>query len=441
MKNFEKSDIITEVAYNKNKARFLPRNEQMIINNQLKQKLLRFVNEIKTGKNRPKAMNLFDSMMNDMHGQRVKDLYTFRNQGNHVVAMLCNSIPPELIYGIDNHIPVSVCMGGGEVEKFGDDYTNGMCPVTRSMVGFLNSGMCVFFNLADRIIASDICPNIKKTAAIINEISEDFDVYCIETKFTHKGELNIGIKGLWEWVNKISEGNGLNKSKFIEYAKLYSEIREVYKSIMTLRKGPNPPINGSNFLWAQQLFLVQEPYKLLSALNELKDELIENINNKIGYNGDGTKKRVMLIGPRIMPPFAEIYRLIENNNAIVVCEDIDMGITNVNYKINYLLEKIKEADGVAGNAVQYIMETIDKTAFSCLEDFDIERIVSKVKEFKVDAVITYSYINCPSMEHKTQKISDLLNNLGISCLSLKSDYLEIYDNQDYYMDKIQKFLI
>ncbi|MFO7999998.1 MAG: 2-hydroxyacyl-CoA dehydratase family protein, partial [Marinilabilia sp.] len=181
MKNFEKTEIIRDVAFNKNKAKFLSRDEQMHLNTQMKEKLMRFVNEMASEDVRPGAMKLFDRMMNEMHGKRIKDLYAYRREGNHVVTLLCNSIPPEIIYAMDNFIPVSVCMGAGEVEPYAGEETKDMCSLTRSMTGFLKTGMCVFFNLADHVLASDLCPDVKKTSEIVRAYSNEFEVYCLET--------------------------------------------------------------------------------------------------------------------------------------------------------------------------------------------------------------------------------------------------------------------
>lgn len=440
MKNFEKSDIITEVAYNKNKAKFLPRDEQMRLNNQMKHKLLRFLNEMIADGNRPEAMKLFDAMMNDMHGKRVKDLYAYRKDGNHVMALLCNSLPPEVVYGMGNFIPVSVCMGAGEVEPYADEYTSGMCPITRSMMGFLKTGMCVFFNLADHVLASDLCSDIRKTANIIPEISTDFDVYCAEFIKSGNQKIKLNYTGLQEWVTKITEGKGFNKDKLVEYAVLYSEIRQVYKSILSLRKNQNPPIDGKNSLWIQQLALVEEPKKLLSALQELKEELTKKINENIGYNPSGRKKRIMLITPRIMPPFAEIFRLIESNDAIIVCEEIDMGITNIDYHIEDLIKIIKDEHSTTEDIVRGIMENIDKTSSSCFEEFDIDRIKKRISEYNVDAVINYSLRNCKKLQIKVKNINDLLNKSNIPSMTLETGYMDIYENEDFHKDQIRCFL-
>jgi len=439
MENFDKPNIISEVAINKNSQKFLPRNIQIELNNVLKNKLFRFYNEMKDEMYRPHTMKKFDSMMNDLKGDRMKNLYMYRRQGNHIINLLCHSIPPEIIYAIDNHVPTNVCMAAGELEIYADSYTKGMCPLTRSMIGLNNTGMCVFFNVADYAIGNELCCSIKKTTDIFNETCNDLKLFLLESK-ENNGTIEVNYKGFVEWVHLISEGKGFNREKFVTYAKLFSEIRNTYKQIMQLRKADNPPINGRNSLWIQQLFLVSEPYELLSSLNFLKAELEDNIKNGIGFNKNSTKKRVLLISPRTMTPFAEIVRIIENTDAVIVAEEMCMGISNVAYDINKLLPILENNDNSFEEPVRYMLETLDRSECSCSNGFDINRIMDKIIEYRVDAVINFSFNNCPCMEQKIQEISKKLNSHGVPVKNIISDYIEIYDNADNYTREIKTFL-
>ncbi len=438
MKNFEKANIISDVAYKKNKSRFLPLDKQMQLNNAMKQKIVQFATEIASEVNRPQTMKLFDEMMNGMHGQRVKDLYAYRREGNHVMALLCNSIPPELIYSLGNFVPVSVCMGAGEVEPYADQYTRGMCTLTRSMIGFLHTGMCVFFNLADYVLGSDLCPSVKKAAGLVQQISNDFEVFCLKTRIDKY--IAFDYDGFYEWVMKITHGCGINVEKLVEYSRLFSEIRREYQAVLEFRKHANPPINGKNSLWIQQLALVEEPEKLLAALRELKAELRKHSEKNVGYNPEGTQKRVMLITPPIMPPFGEIYRIIENAGGLVVCEESDMGISNISYDFEEFHKLLEGSTANIKQAVKYMMESVEENSSSCISTFDIEKIVQKIKEYQVDAVINYSFRNCDAMESKTKNITESLNKRGMPSFQLTTDYMEMYENEQTYKDRISRFL-
>lgn len=441
MKNFEKADIISNVAFRKDKSRFLSVEEQSRLNRLMKDKLMRFLGELHKESCRPHAMKLVDGMMNEMHGQRVKDLYKYRKEGNHVVALLCNALPPELIYAIDKCQPVTVCMGGGEVEQYASGITQGMCSITRSMTGFLVTGMCVFFNVADYVIASDVCRCIKKTAENMEKSTADVDIFTTHMKEEGHSSISTDMTSINQWIEHMGSGQGVNKERFLKYAHLYSSLRQVFKRIFALRKAPNPPINGKNALWAQQLFLVEEPKKLLNAMEKLENELKINLNKGIGYNPKGKKKRVMLIAPRIMPPFTDIYRLVENNNALIVCEESCMGITNVDYDYEQLKKLLQENNQSYKSAIQYITQSVNVNSCACFHNHDSHELKRKIKEYNVDAVILYAFKNCCVMEIKNNQIAETLDNDNIPYMKIKTDYMELYDQEEKLMKQIEKFLL
>lgn len=439
MKNFEKADIITNVAFNKNKKQFLPRNEQLIINNVLKDKLLRFLTEIQSDPNRPSLMKVFDEMMNQMHGQRVKDLYAYRRSGNHVVALLDSNIPPELVYGLDQFVPVGVCMGAGEVEQYADEFTRGMSSPVRSMIGFLKTGMCVFFNLSDFVIGTDLCPEIKNITGIIKNLSNDFNVHCITYNENEK-KIELNYDRLLDWINQSTNQKGINKERFLKFCKIYSELRETYQRIANLRALPNPPIDGRNSLWLQQLYPVQEPEVLLNALKQLEIELRVNVSKGIGYNEHGNKRRVMLITPRIMPPFTEIYRLIELNGGLIVYEQTDMGITNINYQYENMYSIAKSHEWNQGKAIKYLMESIEKNDASCFSVFNQDKIRQAINDYHVEAVVCFNFNDSEAMELKLTGIANLLKRRKIPVLQIQSDYLQLYQQEPVFARLMNEFL-
>lgn len=439
MKNFEKADIITYVAINKNKSKFLPRNEQMIINRKLRDKLIRFLKEIQDNKNRPKMMKSFDGMMNEMHGQRVKDLYEYRKNGNHIVGLIDSQVPPELIYGINKFVPVGVCMGAGEVEKYVDIYTKELATPIRSMIGFLATGMCVFLNLSDYIIGTDLSYSLKKSTDLIKEIAKDIDVFCISyRKIDNKTE--IDFTKLIRWIETISSGKGINRTRFIKYCKLYTSIRDKYKQIDRLRRDLNPPIDGCNNLWIEQLYPVEDPSKLLKELKKLHKELEQNIKKGIGYNENGEKKRVLLITPRIMPPFTEIYRLIERNGGLIVHEQTDMGITNIEYSLDKLISMTKNRNWPIEKAIRYVVESVNtnnSSSFTYVDKAELQRVI---RDYTINAVICFNFQNIPEMDEKIKGIIEFIKTTKIPSMTIKSDYIEMYESENSLSKKIQDFL-
>jgi len=94
----------------------------------------------------------------------------------------------------------------------------------------------------------------------------------------------------------------------------------------------------------------------------------------------------------------------------------------------------------SGIEVKYIAESLDHTSSSCIESFDRMKILEKVKDFQVDAVIAFSFDKCHIMEEKTKNVCQMLNNHGINAMSLNAGYMEMYQNEYAFQDKIKRFL-
>lgn len=139
-----------------------------------------------------------------------------------------------------------------------------------------------------------------------------------------------------------------------------------------------------------------------------------------------------------MPPFGEIYRLIENSGALVVCEEIDMGITNINYDLDLMKNKLR-ADGPE-SALKYMLESVDMNSSSCIKNIDIESLQRKIDEFNVDAVINFSFRNCEIMQSKTNRIHDAFKHNGIPSHVIEADYLEFFEKESELVNEIMNFL-
>lgn len=437
MDNFKQSDLITQVAFQKDKKRFIPKNQQIEINRQLGNRIIQFAKKMNQIAERPHSMLQFDQIMNDIHGKRVKDLYQHRKNGGHIIALLCHAIPPELIYALENHIPVNICMGAGEVEKYGDQYTQGLCPIARSIAGFFISGMCVFLNLSDTLFGNNRCDILKKTANMIDSISNEIELFLIKSDSKQGG---IDFNSFQQWIDKEPKKRKLDRQNLIKYATLFSEIRETYTQIMASRKENNPPIDGKNSLWIQQLYLVAEPHQLLLALKNLKNELDQNIVNNIGYNPDHSKKRVLLITPRMMIPFTEIYSIIEECNAIIVAEEICMGISNTQYDLNHLLETNELKESKIEDLINNITGGLSQSECSCHDDYNPIKLQEKITQYHIDAIIHFSFTNCSCMINKEHKITDECKKCSIPSLTIESDYLNVYQGAEKLREQMNNFL-
>jgi benzoyl-CoA reductase/2-hydroxyglutaryl-CoA dehydratase subunit BcrC/BadD/HgdB len=87
-----------------------------------------------------------------------------------------------------------------------------------------------------------------------------------------------------------------------------------------------------------------------------------------------------------------------------------------------------------------MLNSLDRSECSCHNGFDKEKIMKKIEDYKVDAVVNFSFSSCPYMEEKTQSIHKFLTAQGVPALNFVTNYMEIYENDASYIKKITEFL-
>ena len=76
-----------------------------------------------------------------------------------------------------------------------------------------------------------------------------------------------------------------------------------------------------------------------------------------------------------MPPFTEIYRLIEKNNALIVHEKTCMGIDNFDYQPEELAEIIESKDKSMESALKFITENMNNESCACFSGYDLNNLL------------------------------------------------------------------
>ncbi len=431
MENHEDYSVIKQVAVGKNSDLFLPDEEQKEINKKLYKKLAVLLREFRQDKIRPKSMLLVDKMFDDTHSVFIKALKERREKGGHVISLFCHAVPPEVFYAAPDTFPVNTCMGASELEVHATDQMQDSCSLSRSLTGFLNSGMCVFMNVADYAININACHSFKR---LPNAVSPKVT---LNIKNIEKDE-EVRSSELLTALKEISSGE-LDRDRFLKYSQMYLKIRSLYKDISSFRKAANPPVSGKDIMWMQQMYLASSPETLLPTLEKIKAELAEKLKNNIGNDPSGEKKRVLLISPRHMPPFAQIYRLIENSGGVIVREYMCTGIEIGDYDFSTVKSLVK-SEGITDNVIDITMQKANTTALACETNFDKEQLEADLKAYSIDKVIVVAFKKCLSMLVKNNKIQKLLESKNVDCLNFDASYDESYINEGSLKNQIKNFL-
>ena len=430
MEHHKKHNIIKEIAVGKDLQRFLPEEEIAQMNKSLYKKLTLLLDDFKKDSQRPQSMSNIDKRFEETHTVFLTGLKTFREQGGNVLNVFCNAVPPEVYYAAANTIPITSCMGASELEEYAPKEMCNACSLGKSLAGFLNSGVCTFQNVANYAINIKACHSFEALSEVDRNIG--IEIFNVEK------DKEVDNSGLLSFLKNISEEE-LDGDRFVEYSKLYNNIRQLYREINSLRKLPNPPIKGLDAMWMQQLYLATNPKKLLDSLTAILEDLKKRVEQNIGYNSDKTKKRILLIANRNTAPYSQSYRLIENAGGIVVKEHTCMGVEKGNYDVD-LVSKMVTEGGMTEKVIAQTMKSNDPTAMACETDFNEKLLLQEIEEYKIDKVITFALASCLPMEAKQNKLSKFFEERNIAQLRLNVSYHDTYENESNLEQQIKTFL-
>src|SRR5512138_1490193 len=158
-------------------------------------------------KNRPQGMEYFDSVISEIHGLRIKEIFDAKESGRKVVGTFCVYVPEEIILAADG-VAIGLCagaeVGSEEAERF---IPRNTCALIKAFMGFKLAGLCPYVELADLIVGETTCDGKKKAYEIFNEITGK--VHVMEIPHTKSPE----ARSLWRaevgrFLAKIQELSG-----------------------------------------------------------------------------------------------------------------------------------------------------------------------------------------------------------------------------------------
>ncbi|MBP8625395.1 MAG: hypothetical protein KBI10_01705 [Syntrophorhabdales bacterium] len=97
-------------------------------------------------KDRPDGMRYFDSVMNEVHGLRIKELLDAKAEGRTVIGSFCVFVPEEMILAVDG-VSVGLCAGA----EFNFEGAEGLLP--RNLCPLIKSAFAIHKAIVSRSIA------------------------------------------------------------------------------------------------------------------------------------------------------------------------------------------------------------------------------------------------------------------------------------------------
>lgn len=334
------------------------------------------------------------------------------NAGNGKrVGYLCSYTPLELISAAGvSHIRL-FRSGDADIVASGEQITQSVfCDFTKSILGAFKEGYPLYKAL-DKVYTFYTCDCIKKVGEAIGEFFAPADIFILprlKDKQSSRDFYRSQILNFKEDLENLS-GSKISEERLKRQIVLYNRARRLITQLSELRKRPNPPLTGKDFL-----DLVKAYYYL--PVEEVLP-FYEDIYGKLSAVPDPEGKviRLFMAGGIIADGDRKLLELIENEiGARVVAEDHCTGLKAASALIP---ETGDPYEALAGGY-------IDQSPCARMKPLQqrVELSGQLASEYHADGIL-YVYLKfCPCYGQIKNEFFRHYQKLGIPVLELPVDY-------------------
>ncbi|MEM2816506.1 MAG: 2-hydroxyacyl-CoA dehydratase family protein [Candidatus Bathyarchaeia archaeon] len=381
-----------------------------------------YVERMKRGwPSRPEAMDYFYDMAN--FSKRERELIEARDEGKKVIGYTCVFAPLELILAADA-IPVRVSCGLYDPAKIGSRIVPvEVCPVIRSTVGVKMIGLSPFLEQSDALITALTCDGMTKLSEIMGDYKQVWTICPPRLKDTEQS-LSFWKNELLTLKANIEKLTGTKiTSKSLRSAiERVQRANRVFRRLQNLRK-EKPVIMGRDAMLVTQTAMWDDLERWTENTERLCMELEKRLKeNNLACPPD--TPRVMLTGsPVIWPDNWKLPNLVEEAKpqGIIVADELCSGDRFLYDPVG--VDEWTFEDMFTAVAERYLMPSTCPCFTS--DDGNEDRVnwlINRVKEWRVEGVIYYTYRGCMLYAMEYMRIKRALDRLNVPTYYLDTDY-------------------
>lgn len=368
-----------------------------------------------TQENRPKGMEYFDFVINEIHGLRIQELQDHKAGGGKVIGTFCVFVPEEIIRAAGG-ICIGLCSGA----EIGFDLAEkvlprSICPLIKSFMGFKLARVCPYFESCDLVVGETTCDGKKKAFEVLGDY---VPVHVMEVPQMKKekdrvlwaGEVRDFMAGVEEFT-----GNRVTEDSLQRAIREVNAKREALMRLGRLRKNSPSPISGKDSLLINQIAMYDDVGRFSAKVNELCDELEIRVREGRGVRESGP--RMILTGTPVAIPNWKVPHIIESSGAVVVAEELCTGL-------RYYENTVPETGENIDQMVDFIASRYLDINCACFTPNRgrMEKLASLVDEYKADGVIHCSLTFCDPYAVEAHRVEQVLRERDIPLLRIETDY-------------------
>ncbi len=368
-------------------------------------------------KERPRGMDYFNFVVNEIHGLRIKELLDEKKQGRKIIGSYCVFVPEELVLAVGATL-IGLCSGADfateEVERV---LPRNTCALIKSSFGFKLGKACPYLEAADMVVGENTCDGKKKAYENLKDLVNNLYVMDLPQMKSLQGrELLKGEFYRFKEALEAFTGTSVTLESLKKGILTVNEKRKALHRLSSLRKADPAPISGLDALLANQVFFYDNPARFTESVNKLCDELEGRIREKKGVT-EKKVPRILVSGCPMAVPNWKLPWIVEKAGGLIVGEESCVGERGT-----------RELTENSGNSVEELMEALVDRYFKI--DCAIftpnperrDHIREMAKEYGADGIIHYGLQFCQPYTMEAITLEKTFEEEDIPFLRVETDY-------------------
>ncbi|MCL2104375.1 MAG: 2-hydroxyacyl-CoA dehydratase family protein [Kiritimatiellaeota bacterium] len=351
-------------------------------------------------------MEGFDGMVGHCHDLAVR----FRQTGGHLVGILCEYTPREIILAAG---ALPVCLCGGDAAMIPAAETAlpaNLCPLIKSTFGYSLEKANPFLEMADLVVAETTCDGKKKMYELL---AKHHPMHVMELP-QKSGDTDARAHWLLE-LRKLRKALETRFTVEVTDAKLRAAIRlmnqerRLRRALAACMKEPAPPLSGSELL------------SLKSLISGLPEDLrqYEAILQQLPSRPEQQRPargavRVLLTGVPCPHGAERVVALLEKEGGIVVCQENCTGIKPI----------LNDVSETAGDPMEALADFYWQLPCAVMTPNTrrFEQMRQLVNDYTPECIVELIWQCCLTYDIECSHTKELAHELNLPYLRIETDY-------------------
>jgi benzoyl-CoA reductase/2-hydroxyglutaryl-CoA dehydratase subunit BcrC/BadD/HgdB len=329
--------------------------------------------------------------------------------GKHVVGMLCEFTPRELIMAADG-VPVCLCGGSATTIPAAEEYLPAnLCPLIKSTFGYHVLRSNPFLEMADLVVGETTCDGKKKMYELM---AQSRPVYVLE--LPQKAD---DPDALEHWHRELVKFREVLEDQFqvaVTDARLREAIavmnreRALRRELAELMRADVPPLSGRQLL------------SLKSSISGIAEDFAHYEEVLRHYRGQATAEgppplRVLLTGVPTVAGAERVLEIIEQCGGRVVAMENCTGLKPI----------LEDVDAAAADPMRALAEKYFHLPCSVMTPNTrrLETLRRLIVDYRPDCVIELIWQACLTYDVESHRVRQLAEEeAGLPYLRIETDY-------------------